>query len=135
MTFCLCVGLALGDNFVALATSKRYLRLFSYSGIQRHILCLNGDICTIATKNHTLAVVYFLDGTNQLFNQFGITHNTNDIISSNQQFFSGTKYLGFTLFNVLKKETVFEGVLPLGRGTRLEWIGFTEEDSVSDSLS
>jgi len=96
-------GLALGEKFVALATSKRYLRLFSYSGIQRHILCLNGDVCTMIAKGHILVIVYFVDGS---------------------------KHLEFVLFNVPKKETLCEGVLPLGRDTRLEWIGFTEEDSI-----
>lgn len=45
---------------IAIGTANRYVRIFSYAGIQRGLFCVTGDIVTMTASNLTdmMAVVY-----------------------------------------------------------------------------
>ena len=47
-------------KFLAVGTSNRYVRIFSYAGIQRGLFCVTGDIITMTASslNDMMAVVY-----------------------------------------------------------------------------
>lgn len=52
------VCVAAGNNFVALATSRRNLRLFMISGIQREVLALPGPVVAMNALGNHLVVAY-----------------------------------------------------------------------------
>ena len=49
---------AVGDNWVAAATNKRHLRLFTSSGMQREVLSLPGAVVAMSGGIEKLAIVY-----------------------------------------------------------------------------
>ncbi|XP_014610650.1 PREDICTED: WD repeat and HMG-box DNA-binding protein 1-like [Polistes canadensis] len=49
---------AAGDNFVAIATSRRYLRIFMIGGTQREVIALPGPVVTMNAFNNHLVVAY-----------------------------------------------------------------------------
>ena len=51
-------GLSLGNGWVAVATDKQLLRVFSLGGMQRDVLCVAGVIVGVAGWGSRLAVVY-----------------------------------------------------------------------------
>lgn len=51
-------AIAVGAKWVAVATSLRYLRLFTLSGVQRDILCLRGPVVCMNVSGDLLFVVY-----------------------------------------------------------------------------
>jgi chromosome transmission fidelity protein 4 len=52
------LALAVGDSWVAVATSRRLLRLFSNSGLQRAIISLPGPIICLAGHGSKLFIAY-----------------------------------------------------------------------------
>lgn len=50
--------IAAGDNFVALATSRRYLRIFTIGGTQREIVALSGPVVAMNGLKNALVVTY-----------------------------------------------------------------------------
>ncbi|XP_029056611.2 WD repeat and HMG-box DNA-binding protein 1 isoform X1 [Osmia bicornis bicornis] len=50
--------IAAGDNFVALATSKRYLRIFTVAGTQREMIALPGPVVAMNGLKNNLVVAY-----------------------------------------------------------------------------
>ncbi|KAL1924958.1 uncharacterized protein VTP21DRAFT_4612 [Calcarisporiella thermophila] len=83
-------------------TSKDYIRTFTNSGVQSHIF----------RSNHIVSMA----GHEDLV--FILHHRGSG--------FAGTANMGYTLLNVETRETVQEGTIPLGKGAKLAWIGFTE---------
>ena len=51
-------AVAMGDGWIAVATNKRLLRLFSVGGVQKEVLSLPGQPVTLAGWGPRLAVVY-----------------------------------------------------------------------------
>eukprot|EP01028_Stygiella_incarcerata_P009046 TRINITY_DN413_c1_g1_i2.p1 TRINITY_DN413_c1_g1~~TRINITY_DN413_c1_g1_i2.p1 ORF type:complete len:1197 (+),score=411.94 TRINITY_DN413_c1_g1_i2:194-3784(+) len=51
------VSVACGKNWVACGTSKRYLRIFTCSGYQRHILLLPYEVLSLTGKDDRIAVL------------------------------------------------------------------------------
>lgn len=49
---------AAGDCFVALATSKRHLRLFTIGGVQREVLSIPGSVVAMNARGNHLLVAY-----------------------------------------------------------------------------
>ena len=49
---------AVGDNWVAAATNKRCLRLFTSSGTQREVLSLPGTVVAMSGGIEKLAIIY-----------------------------------------------------------------------------
>lgn len=53
-------SLAICNSFIAVATSLRMLRIFTYSGIKYHLLSFPGPIVSMTGHEENLAVVYHL---------------------------------------------------------------------------
>ncbi|KAK7845380.1 wd repeat and hmg-box dna-binding protein 1 [Quercus suber] len=102
-------AVALGTAWVAAITSFNFLRIFSESGLQRHILSLNGPVVTASGFKDELAIV---------------THAC-DCLPSNDQM------LEFTVFNISTGTQSLKGRLPLTPGSHLAWFGFSEEGQLS----
>ena len=51
-------SLAVGNNFVAVATDRRNLRLFMIGGTQREIIALPGSVVAMNAHNNHLIVTY-----------------------------------------------------------------------------
>ena len=58
----MCVGVqvvALGDSWVAVATDKNYIRLFSLGGTQREVISIpGGQVVSLAGKGDQLIIIY-----------------------------------------------------------------------------
>lgn len=50
--------IAVGDNFVAVATSRRNLRIFMIGGTQREVLGLPGRVVTMNALRKDLLIAY-----------------------------------------------------------------------------
>ncbi|XP_047163216.1 protein ENHANCER OF LHP1 1 [Vigna umbellata] len=96
---------ALGAAWVAAVTSLNYLRIFSESGLQKHVFTLDGPVLTATGFKEKLAVV---------------TH-VFDCLSSNDQM------LEFIVFNIPQGIQLLQGRLPISPGSSLSWFGFSEE--------
>ncbi|CAJ1975495.1 unnamed protein product [Sphenostylis stenocarpa] len=96
---------ALGAAWVAAVTSFNYLRIFSESGLQKHVFSLDGPVLTASGFIEKLAVV---------------TH-ASDCLSSNDQM------LEFIVFNIPQGTRLLQGRLPISPGSSLNWFGFSEE--------
>ena len=48
----------MGDGWIAVATDKQYIRLYSLGGVQREVISSPGQIVTMAGRDSSLAVVY-----------------------------------------------------------------------------
>jgi chromosome transmission fidelity protein 4 len=51
-------AIAVGATFVAVATSARFLRIFSFSGVQLTVISLMGDAVCMSGQDNMLGVVY-----------------------------------------------------------------------------
>ena len=51
-------SVAIGDGWIAIATNKQMLRLFSVGGVQREIVSIPGRPITLAGWGGRLAIVY-----------------------------------------------------------------------------
>jgi chromosome transmission fidelity protein 4 len=51
-------AIAVGSAFVAAVTSKRYVRIYSITGIVRMIMCLEGDIVSANALDDSLILAY-----------------------------------------------------------------------------
>ena len=50
---------ALGDTWIAVATDKNYIRLFSLGGTQREIISIpGGQVVTLSGRGDQLIIVY-----------------------------------------------------------------------------
>lgn len=96
-------SLALTTNGIVLATDQKYLRFFSYGGVQTYLLCLAGPVVSMASYQDTLMVVYHLGGA-----------------------YHGEQNLGYLLFDVVKKVVLRKDALPISPSARLDWIGFSD---------
>jgi len=91
------------------------MRLFSYTGVQRDLWCLDGPIVTMVGSGKFLAVVYHRDAP--------IRHTEGNWASKN-----GTQRLNVLLMSVTDKKTLYEGPVSLAPGSTLTWIGFSESN-------
>ncbi|CAN6578520.1 unnamed protein product [Malus baccata var. baccata] len=100
---------ALGTAWVAAITSLNFLRIFTDSGLQKHVLSLDGPVVTASGFKDELAIV---------------TH-ASDCLPSNEQM------LEFRVLNITKGSEPLRGRLPLTPGSHLTWFGFSEEGQLS----
>lgn len=96
---------AVGDSFVAIVTSKRFLRIFSSGGVQLQILCIPGPPVSLVAQGNLLALFY---------------HSGNPI--------NNTQNISYQLFNVKQKICLSQGQVPLNENVYLEWVGFSQEN-------
>jgi hypothetical protein len=103
------LGVACGEGWAAVATSRRMLRLFTSGGIQRIIMCLKGDPVTIVGRGRLVAVFY---------------HLAAPLTDKTQQ-------LGYTLFDAMEGTAIHEGhVTAVQKGQSLTWAGFSNDLSL-----
>ncbi|XP_014482710.1 PREDICTED: WD repeat and HMG-box DNA-binding protein 1 [Dinoponera quadriceps] len=97
--------IAVGDNFVAVATSKRNLRIFMIGGTQREVLGLPGHVVAMnGLRNHLLIAYHAAVGTN------------------------GDQHMNLLWIQVqgafLRSQTL---AAPLSPSSDLMWLGFTSD--------
>ncbi|XP_035688519.1 WD repeat and HMG-box DNA-binding protein 1-like [Branchiostoma floridae] len=98
--------LAIGQGWVAVATDKRLVRVWTVAGIQKDVISVPGPVVSMAAYGTQLFVVYHM-GT-------GIP---------------GDQLLGAQLLEVSgrRRRKVLEGQLPISTKSTLTWIGFSAE--------
>ena len=99
-------GIAAGEGdtgFVACTTSKNVVRIFSITGVPKHVMCLDGPSIAIAAKE----------------SQFFVTYNQAEI--------PGSSCFGFMLFDVDERKMLHKDRLPVSNNAEIGWVGFTDE--------
>lgn len=108
------LALAVGESWLAVATSRRLLRVFSVAGLQRAVLSLPGPIVCMAGHGGKLLLAFHL--------AMGIP---------------GEQSIGYGLLAIDRRSPVgYEWLagpqpLPLGPECDLSWAGFTDEGTPS----
>ncbi|KAJ6234584.1 wd repeat and hmg-box DNA binding protein [Anaeramoeba flamelloides] len=96
------IGLAVGNDFAAVATEKGYVRIFSFGALQKYIFSLPGPFVTMTTDGEDhLLMIYYTD-------------------------YFGTGGLNFKLINIKENKKVSEGKVPLSKNSELRWVSFIE---------
>jgi len=100
------IGIAAGDTWVAVATNKNHLRMFTAGGIQREVVMISGPLVNIIGEADKLMV---------------IVHQGHPL--------PGQQYLSYNLFTIdngikpINKEPL---PLPIAPGSDLYWAGFSD---------
>ncbi|KAL2629278.1 hypothetical protein R1flu_013964 [Riccia fluitans] len=102
-------AVAVGDRWVAAATSLDYLRIYSESGRQRYLFSLTGPVVSMAGQKQLLAV---------------ITHVTDPMDSGHQ-------VMRYIVLDMRTNQQMLTGPLPITPGSELKWLGFSESGSLS----
>jgi hypothetical protein len=97
------IAVAINDVSVIVTTSNGYVRIFSLSGLQTHIFCIQ-DVVSIVGRSDLALIVC----------------STGPTINKQQQ------NLEFILVNTSDKDIIQRGPLPLSNESELTWIGFSE---------
>ncbi|PVD25434.1 hypothetical protein C0Q70_13090 [Pomacea canaliculata] len=98
-------AVALGEGWLAVATSLRNVRLFTIGGIQRHMLTLPGPVVCLVAHGSRLLMVY---------------HAGMGIV--------GEQNLAYRIVDTSsQKNTLISDHLPLSPSATLSWIGFSME--------
>lgn len=90
-------------GFVAAATSRRFVHLYSLCGIAKHVFSIPGPVVTMAARDHQLLIVYH-----------------------GGAFLSGEQNFSYMLLDVDARKTVSTGRLPVTPKADLTWVGFTD---------
>lgn len=99
----LVLGCATGIGWNAVVTNRRFLRLFSTSGLQGPVIWLKGDPVTIVGRGSLCASIF---------------HESNPLID-------GTQRLGYCLYNGVSGKLIVEGsVSAISPRSSLVWAGF-----------
>lgn len=104
------LALAVGDSWLAVATSRRLLRFYTISGLQRGLISLPGPVVCLAGHGNKLFIAFHL-----------------------AMGFPGEQSLGYGVVAVDKRSPVdYDWIsipqpLPLGPDCDLSWAGFTDE--------
>eukprot|EP00579_Thalassiosira_antarctica_P009756 CAMPEP_0201922180 /NCGR_PEP_ID=MMETSP0903-20130614/10281_1 /ASSEMBLY_ACC=CAM_ASM_000552 /TAXON_ID=420261 /ORGANISM="Thalassiosira antarctica, Strain CCMP982" /LENGTH=1247 /DNA_ID=CAMNT_0048459265 /DNA_START=142 /DNA_END=3888 /DNA_ORIENTATION=+ len=105
------VGCATGGGWGAVITSRRFLRLFTISGIQGPVHWIPGEPVTVVGRDRFVAVFY---------------HRS---VSPMQD---GTQLLGYSIMDGVTGAIVATGeVSALSAGASLSWAGFTDKSALS----
>eukprot|EP00730_Choanoeca_flexa_P003859 TRINITY_DN11524_c0_g2_i2.p1 TRINITY_DN11524_c0_g2~~TRINITY_DN11524_c0_g2_i2.p1 ORF type:complete len:1032 (+),score=334.37 TRINITY_DN11524_c0_g2_i2:48-3098(+) len=90
-------------GFVAVATNKRYVRLYTNHGVARHVFCLGGNVVTMSAFEEKLFVAYH-DGAGA----------------------NGEQQLTYLIFDCDAHKVIAQSTLPLTPAAELRWVGFSE---------
>jgi chromosome transmission fidelity protein 4 len=96
-------ALAIGDTFVAVATTRQYVRLVSHTGVQTFVHSMPGPIVSMVGQGGLLAVVYH-DGLP----------------------LPGHQNLAVVILDVIKRRETFRGKCVITPRSTLTWIGFSD---------
>jgi chromosome transmission fidelity protein 4 len=101
------VAVALGDTFVAVATSKQYVRFMSHTGVQLFVLSVPGPIVCLVGQASQLAVTF----------HSGVP-------------LPGHQNLGGIVFDVQKRKETYRGPVSISPRSSLTWMGFSDIGTV-----
>ncbi|GFX29404.1 WD repeat and HMG-box DNA-binding protein 1 [Trichonephila clavipes] len=99
-------AIALGDGFAVCITSKKFVRLFSISGIQCEVFLIPGSVVCCSARGNQLLIVY---------------HKGSGV--ENDQCLN----MMIVKVNLSGHSSVKECFLPLSSKSFLSWLGFTDE--------
>lgn len=97
-------AIALSTRGAHIATDLNYLRTFSYSGVQTHVMSLPGPIVALCGGPDDMLVIVFTAGPD-----VAKTHN-----------------FGYLLYDVSEMTCIRKDTLPVSPGADLQWIGYSE---------
>mmetsp|Transcript_33781 Transcript_33781/g.61253 ORF Transcript_33781/g.61253 Transcript_33781/m.61253 type:complete len:627 (+) Transcript_33781:61-1941(+) len=100
-------AVACGVDFVAVLTSRRMLRLYTFSGMPIGLLSVSGRSVALAARQTLLLVV------------------TRSLLAATPA--DSDDVLDFRILESQTRAEVAAGRLPLSPGSRLRWIGFSED--------
>lgn len=102
-------AITVSDNWAAVATANRQIRIFSIGGLQRHVFTLPGDVVSLSSHKDKLLVAYHR-GLSPM---------------------PGDQCMGVFLIKVghgLMLKVIINGeALPLSPASKLAWLGFSDE--------
>ena len=101
------LAVALGFKFCAVATSARYMRVFSHTGAQRAVFSVAGPLVTIAAAGGLLALVF---------------HSGRAVGAEDQ----GMELVLYDMREAARPVRLSSGPLALSEGATLHWVGFSE---------
>jgi len=99
------VALAVGEGFLAVATTARALRVFSLGGVQLAVVSLEGDAVALAAQGDRLAVLHHAAFVSR----------------------DGDQRLGYQVWGVGDRALVSRGPVALSPGAAVAWAGFSED--------
>eukprot|EP00761_Pharyngomonas_kirbyi_P013946 gb/GECH01013976.1/.p1 GENE.gb/GECH01013976.1/~~gb/GECH01013976.1/.p1 ORF type:complete len:1240 (+),score=329.00 gb/GECH01013976.1/:1-3720(+) len=99
---------AVGKEYVAVATNKRNLRVFSTTGVQMYVISLSSDVISMVASNTDQLAVVVDNGVSSTGNQ-----------------------LSCMLYKMSKNQLVSQHSLPLSPEASLSWIGFSMENQLA----
>lgn len=103
------LGCACGEGWAAVATSRRFLRLYSSGGNQGPVTWLKGDLITMVGRGRFLAVFYH----------------------ENTPMPDGTQRIGYQLLDAASGNLVSTGsVSAISPGSTMTWAGFSNDYSL-----
>ncbi|CAJ1413309.1 unnamed protein product [Effrenium voratum] len=94
-------AVACGEDFVAVLTSNRFLRLYTFSGLPLFVLSMPGQSVALAASGALLLVITRSPGSEEDFD--------------------------FRLLDTKSRAECAAGPLPLSEGSQPRWLGFTED--------
>jgi hypothetical protein len=106
---------SLGEDFLAIATSQRLIRLMSLSGIQQRIIRLQGPVVSISAYQNQLWIIHH---STQGFH-FDKKKNLHWFISGLPK----EQAMSYVLLDI-ENDHYSTGALPLTPKTKLIWMGF-----------
>lgn len=103
------LGCATGEGWVAVITSRRFLRLFSSGGNQGHVFWLDGAPITMTGRSRFLAVFY---------------HKGDPLRDGSQK-------IGYELIDAFTNRAISKGSTScISSGATLSWVGFDNDGSL-----
>ncbi|KAJ3146831.1 hypothetical protein HDU86_008389 [Geranomyces michiganensis] len=97
------LSLAITSKGPVAATTSRFLRFFSHSGLQTFVLSMPGRVVTMAAQGDWLIVIYHAGGV-----------------------YHGDQNLAYMLYDCKTRTTVKKDGVPLSAGATLTWAGISE---------
>ncbi|EGD80564.1 hypothetical protein PTSG_01156 [Salpingoeca rosetta] len=99
-----CIAVGSGEtSFIAAATNKNYIRLYSNNGVVLDVFCIDGPVVTMAAHENKLMII----------------HHSAAGVKSNQ-------HMRAVVLDVDAKSVVCRTNVPLTDGSQLVWAGFSD---------
>lgn len=118
-------AIAMTNKFIAVATDHRYIRFYSFGGIQIGLLCFKGPVvCIVGTAEHLLLVTH--DGGTFHGRVWCGLFESMLIILFCWFYNTGDQNFTYSLYST-KQQCLHKDEMPVSPGSLLEWIGFSED--------
>jgi len=98
------IALAIGDTWVAVATSKQYIRIISYGNIQKFIFSMESPVVSMVGHGNLLAVVYHRSAA-----------------------LPGHQSLGVRVYDMDTHRVLSDGPCPVSPKSKLVWLYFNTD--------